>query len=144
MPVIEPAMGPESYKSYVLAQPLDTHWRKATCEEVNCDHFLNGWRVRVENLTPEQLHAAKNSGRHYQEHRIADGETWLGFAAGQPCFRASEHRAPLARPPLYVVRDGDLRGNPRGTKARLHQRPDLWVEDFAEHQQTLADAQQRG
>jgi hypothetical protein len=65
------------------------------------------------------------------------------FEAGQPCFPPAS-TAPLARPELYVVRDGDRRGNPRGTKARLHQRPELWQEDFAEHQQTLADAQQRG
>jgi hypothetical protein len=144
MSAIQPLMGPESYKSYVLAQPIDTHWRRATCEEIGCDHFLNGWQVRVEGLSEEQLQAARNSGRRYQELPIAEGETWLSFAAGQPCFRASEHRAPLVRPPLYVVRDGDFRGNPRGTKARLHQKADFWVEDFAEHQQTLADAQQRG
>jgi hypothetical protein len=144
MAAIEPLMGPESYKSYVLAQPLATHWRKAACEEIGCNHFLNGWQVRVEGLSEEQLHAARNSGRRYQELPIAEGETWLYFAAGQPCFQASQHRAPIGRPPLYVVRDGDRRGNPRGTKPRQHLRPDLWVEDFAEHQQTLADAQQRG
>lgn len=141
---IEPLMGPEHYKSYVLAQPLDTHWRPASCEEVHCPDYLNGWRVRVEGLPGELLHAARTSGRRFTEMRIAEGETWLHFAAGQPCFQAVRHRAPLGRPPLYLVRDGDHRGNPRGTRARLHQRADLWVEDFAEHQDRLADAQKRG
>lgn len=144
MAIREPLMGPESYKSYVLAQPLATHWRPATCEEVGCDHYLHGWQVRVEGLTAEQEHAARNCGRRFEELHIAEGETWLRYEAGQPCFHAGEHRAPLARPPLYVVRDGDRRGNPRQTKARLHQRADLWVEDFAEHQDQLADAQRRG
>jgi hypothetical protein len=144
MAAIEPSMGPESYKSYVISQPLATHWRRATCEEISCPDYVHGWRVRVEGLPPEMLHAARTSGRKHTELPVADGETWLVFEAGQPCFRASEHRAPIGGPPLYVVRDGDRRGNPRGTKARLHQRPDNWVDDFAEHQQTLADAQQRG
>lgn len=140
----EPKMPAQFYKSYVLSQPLDTHWRPATCEEVNCDHFLNGWQVRVEGLSARQEHAARNCGRRFEELSVAEGETWLVFEAGQPCFYATEHRGPLARPPLYVVRDGDRRGNPLGTKARLHQKPDFWVEDFATHQQTLAAAQQRG
>ncbi|WNI19173.1 hypothetical protein [Actinacidiphila sp. ITFR-21] len=144
MASIEPLMGPESYKSYVISQPLATHWRRATCEEVGCDKFANGWRVRVEGLPAEQLNAVRNSGRSYQELRVADGETYLDFAAGQPCFSTTQHRAPLGKAPLYLVRDGDTRGNPRGTRARLHQRPDFWVEDFAEHQQTLADAQRQG
>lgn len=141
---IEPLMGPESYKSYVIAQPLATHWRPATCEEVGCDHFLHGWKVRVEGLPPQLLHDAKTSGRAFTEVSITEGETWLHFAAGQRCFAHFRHRLPVGRPPLYVVRDGDRRGNPRGTKARLHQRADFWVEDFAEHQDNLADAQRRG
>lgn len=141
---IEPRMGPESYKSYVLAQPLSTHWRRATCEEIGCPDWTHGWRVRVEGLSAEKLYLARTEGGRHRELRIAEGETWLEFEAGQPCFRASQHRAPLGRAPLYVVRDGDARGNPRGTKARLHQKAGFWVEDFAEHQQTLADAQQRG
>jgi hypothetical protein len=141
---IEPLMGPESYKSYVLSQPLATHWRAATCEEVGCPDYAKGWQVRVEGLPAELLAAAKASGRQYQEVPVKEGETWLVFPAGQPCFQASRHRAPAGRPPLYLVRDGDHRGNPRGTKYRQHLRPALWVEDFAEHQDKLADAQKRG
>jgi hypothetical protein len=137
-------MGPESYKTYEIRQPLASHFRPATCEEIACPDYVHGWKVRVEGLPAELLHAAKTSGRSYQEMHIAEGETWLHFTAGQPCFRASQHRVAVGRPPLYVVRDGDRRGNPRGTKARLHQKADFWVEDFAEHQDRLADAQRRG
>lgn len=141
---IEPQMGPEAYKTYAIVSPISTHMRRATCEEVGCEHYLNGWRVRVENLTPQMLHDARNSGRKYTEQQIAEGETWLVYPPGQACFKAAEHRAPIGRPPLYLVRDGDHRGNPRGTKARLHQRPGDWVEDFAEHQQALADEIKKG
>lgn len=136
---IQPLMGAAAYKTYSVVSPLSTHFRPATCAEVDCPHYLNGWRVRVEALTPDLLHAARNSGRKYVEQSVAEGETWLVFEAGQDCFKASQHRTRMDRAPLYVVRDGDWRGNPRGTKARLHQRPDHWVEDFAEHQQKLAD-----
>ncbi|OYP14079.1 hypothetical protein CFC35_05800 [Streptomyces sp. FBKL.4005] len=141
---IEPQMGAESYKTYAMVSPLSSHFRPATCAEVDCPHYLNGWRVRVEGLTPQDIHAAKTSGRRWIEQRVADGETWLVFEAGQPCFKASQHRTRVDRPPLYIVRDGDHRGNPRGTKARLHQRAADWQEDFAEHQQKLADEIRKG
>ena len=141
---IQPLMGAAAYKTYSVVSPLSTHFRPATCAEVGCPHYVNGWRVRVEALTPDLLHAARTSGRKYVEQPVAEGETWLVFEAGQDCFKANQHRTRMDRQPLYVVRDGDWRGNPRGTKARLHQRPDNWVEDFAEHQQKLADEIEKG
>ncbi|MGW3144834.1 hypothetical protein ACWDG1_09165 [Streptomyces sp. NPDC001177] len=140
----EPLMDASAYKTYAMVSPLSTHFRPATCEEIGCPHYTNGWRVRVEGLPADLLHAARTSGRKYAEHRIAEGETWLVFEAGQKCFRASDHRTRIDRPPLYVVRDGDHRGNPRGTKARLHQNPGNWVEDFATHQQAIADEIKKG
>lgn len=141
---VEPQMPASAYKTYSIVAPASTHFRKATCAEVDCPRYLNGWRVRVEQLTPELLHAAKTSGRKYSELRVAEGETWLIFEAGQPCFQAGEHRKRLDRPELYIVRDGDWRGNPRGTEARRHARPEHWVEDFSEHQGRLAAAHEKG
>jgi hypothetical protein len=140
----DPLMDAAAYKTYSVVSPLGTHFRPATCAEVDCPHYVNGWRVRVEALTPDLLHAARNSGRKYVEQSVAEGETWLVFEAGQDCFKAREHRTRLDRPPLYVVRDGDHRGNPRGTRARLHQNPGNWVEDFATHQQAIADELKKG
>lgn len=141
---IQPQMPASAYKTYELAAPVATHWRKATCAEIDCPRYLNGWRVHVEQIGPELEHAAKTSGRRYQELRVAEGQTYLVFEAGQPCFQMSEHRKRIEKPELYVVRDGDWRGNPRRTEARQHARPELWVEDFAEHQQGLARVQERG
>jgi len=141
---IQPLMGPEAYKTYEMRSPLATHFRPGTCAEAQCAHYLNGWQVHVEKLTAELLHAAKTSGRKYTEQQLAPGQTYLVFEAGQPCFRHREHRIRVDRPPLYVVRDGDYRGNPRRTKARLHQRPENWVEDFATHQQAIADEIEKG
>lgn len=140
---IEPQMPASAYKTYALAAPLATHWRKATCVEVDCPDYLNGWRVRVEGLDDQLLHDARRYGRH-RELPVAEGETWLVYEAGQPCFRAAQHRKRIERPELYIVRDGDWRGNPRGTQSRRHARPEDWVDDFANHQGRLADAHGRG
>lgn len=139
-----PLMDAAAYKTYALVSPLSSHFRPATCAEVACREYLNGWRVHIEALAPDLREAAAKSGRRYTIDAVAPGHTYLVFAAGQPCFRASQHRKRIDREPLYVVRDGDHRGNPRGTKARLHQRPADWQEDFADHQQRLADEIKKG
>lgn len=141
---IQPLMGPEAYKTYAVVSPLSTHFRPATCAEANCSYHRDGFQVRVEGLAPEVLHAVQHSGRKYTVQTVAEGETYLVFEPGQSCLQQSLHRVPVDRPPLYIVRDGDFRGNPRGTKARLHQNPGDWVDDFATHQQAIADAIQEG
>lgn len=141
---VTPLMAPQAYKTYAVVQPLATHWRPATCAEVDCPHYLNGWRVNNEALTPDLRHAVATSGRKYRLEVISATESWLIFPAGQACFAASQHRIQIGRPPLYVVRDGDWRGNPRGTKARVHVSPDNWLDDFATHQQAIADEIEKG
>lgn len=139
-----PLMSPAAYKTYAMVSPIGSHFRPGTCAETQCPHYLNGWGVRVENLSPELLHDARTSGRKYQEQQIAEGVTYLVFEAGQPCFRVSEHRVRIDRPALYIVRPGDYRVDPRTVKARLHQNPEHWVEDFATHQQAIADEINKG
>lgn len=139
----EPAGPVQAYKTYAIRAPLETHWRPASCAEVDCPHYLHGWRVRVEGLPDELLHAAKTSGRRYSELDVAEGESWLIFEAGQACFQASQHQAPVGRPELYLVRGGDWRGNPTG-EVRQHARPEFWLEDFGEHQQRLAEQIEKG
>jgi len=142
---IAPLMGPESYKTYAVVSPLSTHFRKATCAEADCAYYRDGFQVRVEGLAPQVLHAVQHSGRKYTVQKVAEGETYLAFEAGQPCLRAALHRVRVSdRPPLYVVRDGDWRGNPRRTKDRVHHTPDNWLDDFADHQQRIVDEIAKG
>lgn len=140
----DPLMPAAAYKTYAVVQPLATHWRPATCAEVDCPHYLNGWRTQLETLTPDLREAVRTSGRKHTVASVGPGVTYLVFESGQPCFAASRHRIQVGRPPLYVVRDGDWRGNPRRTRDRVHQRPDLWLEDFAGHQQKIADEIEKG
>lgn len=139
---IQPLGPPQAYKTYSVAQPLATHWRPATCAEAGCLNYLNGWRVRVEGLTPELLHAATSSGRKFTRQDVAEGETWLVFEAGQPCFAASAHRVLTGRPQRFFERGGDWRGNPRGERRELN--PADWLDSFANHQDRLATAIGRG
>lgn len=133
----------QDYKTYQIVSPLSTHWRPATCAEIDCPDYLKGWRVRVEGLPPEMAHTARTCGRKYSELEVTENEHWLVFEAGQSCFRAHQHRALLDKQEIFIVRDGDFRGNPTGN-VRKHTRPDHWVEDFSEHQDKLAQRIQAG
>lgn len=86
-------------------------------------------------------HIRKVAGRRYTERKDPSGMTLFAFDAGQKCFE--KHHVPVGRPELFVVRGGDWRGNPRGERRR-HTRPEFWVEDFALHQQAIADARNKG
>lgn len=133
----------QDYKTYQIVSPLSTHWRPATCVETGCPDYLKGWRIRLEGLPPEMAHAARTTGRKYAELDVTETEHWLVFEAGQPCFRAAEHKALLDKQEIFIARDGDFRGNPSGN-VRRHTRPEDWQEDFAIHQDQLAQRIQQG
>ncbi len=131
-------LGPQTHKQYTVASPRSTHWRSATCAEVECPNYVNGWKVRVEGLPEELLHAAKTSGRRYVVSDAGPDETWLVFEAGQQCF--TPHETQLGRPEIYAVRhDLTSRGRPY-----IHSSADAWLDDFGSHQQMLSDVRERG
>lgn len=139
-----PMADPDAYKTYQVAAPLDTHFRKATCAEVDCPHYLEGWSFHVEamlSLNPRWEHAARNSGRNFAEVSYGEGQTWLIFEAGQPCFAASEHRKRLDRIDRFVIGGGHLAAE---IGRRVEVSPQSFVDDFGENQQNLAEIEQRG
>lgn len=131
---------PSAYQTFSVHRPLATHWRKATCEEVHCPDFERGWRLRVEILDAAQLYDVEHCGRSYQRVQAAEGETWLVFKAGQPCFRASTHRIQVERDALFVLRGGDWRQ--LGDPVKLS--PTSWVDAFGENQDKLRDEVEKG
>lgn len=143
---IPPNMPAVNYKTYEIAAPRKTHWRPATCEEVDCQAMANGWRTAVDESTDlgqKQAHyIRKVSRRSFTEGRSELGLTEFLFGPGQQCF--GTHQVQLGRPEFFLVRGGDYRGNPLGTATRRHTRPDDWVDDFATHQQHIADEIQKG
>jgi hypothetical protein len=133
---IDPQMPAANYKTYSIIRPTTTHWRSATCVEVDCQHYKNGWATTVQRGSDDEA-LIRTLGRRFVETNEPGGFVRFVFYPEQPCFRASAHKVPIEREPLYVVRGGDWRGNPRGEK-RVHSNGEDWVDDFANHQDKLA------
>lgn len=143
---VAPALPAHARKTYSILAPIETHFRPASCADAGCVAHANGWRTVVDeaiDLGQKQAHYIRTlSGRAFNEERTPEGLTAFTFAAGQKCFKA--HAMSLEREPIYVVRDGDHRGNPRGTDPTVYKRPESWVDDFGSHQQRLADRFNQG
>lgn len=143
-----PPMPPQAYKTYGMAMPLRTHWRRATCEEVGCEAYRNGWvstfDVATELGQRQYAYCKEDRSRSFSVQRPMLTLVKFVYPPGSRCFRSDEHRLPLDRPARFYVAEGDFRGNPRGIPVRVHARADDWVEDFSLHQQRLADAIEKG
>lgn len=143
IPPLLPAAG---YKTYQITSPIPTHFAETTCAEVNCTAFEFGWVTRIDESTQlgqqQAYYIRSQSGRKFEVTRDPMGLTLFAFESGQQCF--ATHKRKLDRPEVYSVRDGDWRGNPFGTRPTIHTRPEYWVEDFAEHQQGVADRMNQG
>jgi hypothetical protein len=138
---IEPNLPAAAFQTYAISTPHDTAV-KAACEQVGCEARQHGWQTLIDETTDlgaQQATYIRTAARRiYTERPGPGGLTEFRFEPGQRCF--ADHQT---RPEIYVVRDGDWRGNPTG-RTRTHARPADWVEDFAEHQQQLADNTERG
>jgi hypothetical protein len=138
---LTPTVGAEHMRSFRIEAPVNTHWRKATCAEVQCPHYLHGWWSEFDESTElgqfQASYVRTSSGRGFRESRTEAGLTRFEFLPGQTCFRSDEHHTRDEDiPELYVVRDGDWRGNPRRTTP-LRLGPDGWVNEFGENQERL-------
>lgn len=144
----EPLGSPEGYKTYAISAPLATHWRKASCEEIDCEHWRNGWQSIVDEKDARGMAVAryirKESGRGFHTERLEDGRTCFIFLPGQMCFSAGSdsHRVQI-REENFILRSGDYRGNPDGRSLTFPGARD-WVDDFGEHQDRIATAIERG
>jgi hypothetical protein len=135
-----------AFKTYALSLPKQTHYRKATCQEVDCEAYANGWVTKIDVTTDLGQRQAKyirdHSGRTFQDvTAIGSPVREFMFPSGQQCF--ADHQVPLERDPIFVVRDGDWRGNPTGRRMQ-HAKAQDWIDDFGEHQQNIADAKEKG
>lgn len=131
--MIVPSLPSQHFKTYEIIAPLSTHYRKATCAEVKCGAYTNGWKTIVPSDSPQAQYIRTMSGRKFVEKRgESAGLTEFTFYAGQQCFGSDQHRVPLEREPIYVARGGDARGNPLRER-RVHANASDWQEDFAGH-----------
>jgi hypothetical protein len=150
---VQPVGPASAYKTFTVAAPIGTHWRDASCAEVECEARRHGWRTVVDEATElgqrqagyirrECLSVLAPAQPEDQRRRYVEttehGMTVFTFPAGQTCFEA--HKVPLERPEFYVVREGDWRGNPRGIAPRRMSGPDPWLNEFGEHQDRISRA----
>lgn len=139
---IQPALPVGAMQTYGLVNPRQTHTKPATCQQVECAAYAGGWVTTVDvatDLGAQQANYIRNrSGRSFTWSQ-AGSMVSFEFPAGQACF--ASHSVSLERPPVAFKRGGDWRGF--ASQPRV-MRPDDWVDDFATHQQNLADTREKG
>lgn len=142
-------VGPtNAYQTYAIRTALSTHYRSATCAEIDCPDYIHGWYLKIEGTPPDLIYAATHSGRHY-----TIGELWtkdtgeafqaLIFEAGQPCFRADTHVKSLDRPEFFYRGPGDFRSFST-RKAFKFDKPEHFVDSMATDLDRLKSKLERG
>lgn len=143
---VAPLGSPAAYKTYGARMPLSSHWRPATCEEVGCKAYRNGWVTTVDTTTDLGLrqfeYCSHDKTRSYHMQRVSLTLVKFVYKPGNRCFRSRDHRVPLERPAVLTVRGGDWRA--ATSQPVVHTRAEFWVEDFSGHLDSLATARQRG
>lgn len=139
---ILPALPVAAMKTYSIDAPMGTHFRAATCVEVECVHRERGWRTLVDETTElgqrQADYIRRHAGRHFTEAR-EEGMTRFDFPAGQACFRT--HQVRVDRPEIFSVAGGDFRG--RTTEPRILPAHG-WVEDMQADFDRLKTIHERG
>lgn len=105
---VAPKIPAEKMTSFEISAPVSTHWRRATCAEVGCADFENGWTTPTAPLLEGERDRLRAMGYRFAEIP-GDAGPVLMFEAGQPCFRASLHRVRRDREEVFLQRAGDWR-----------------------------------
>jgi len=106
---VEPAGPAAAYQTYRVDTPSDVTI-VATCQQVGCDHWRNGWDTIVDEATVIGANQAGfirrgGTGRTFRElGRNTEGMTVFRFGPYQRCF--ADHRT---RPQQLLVVSGDWR-----------------------------------
>lgn len=138
---------PGAYQTYEATAPLETHWRPATCAEVECKAFMQGWTHDAPPGSPgefriRQVYDAEIRRGAVTTTKLENGFLRFNFPAGTACFRRVWHKLPLERPALFTVRSGDWRGT--DGVIREFSKPEDWVDHFATHQENISKLADRG
>lgn len=141
-----PNLPTRAYQTFQVKAPKGA-FRSASCEEVECQHSVKGWKMVLDlssELGLKQAHYIKHqSGRKYTvEGQTPEGMVTLLFPGNQPCFQ--EHKVRTDLPETFLVKGGDFRGNPLKTATRVHKRAEFWVEEFQTNQDRIARAIEKG
>ncbi len=139
----EPVLPVTAMQTYSISQPLSTHWRKATCKEVNCEHMEKGWRTTVQTNSDDEALLVR-AIRAWKLNAIItheNGFTTYTFTPGQECLKRNAHRVQIGRESVHVQRDGDWRGNP-GQQQTM--RAEDWLDSFMNSTDKVQTLKERG
>ena len=144
---MQPQLPADAMKTYSVSAPRATHFRRASCSEVECANQASGWKTAIDESTDlgkqQAFYIRNRQSRHFTEDRNQQpGLTVFTFEAGQECFAGHEVR--IDKPEIYLVKGGDWRGNPRGLQTVKHASAADWVDDFANHQDQLSSRLNQG
>lgn len=135
---IAPVAGPGAYQSFITR----ARWRTATCAEVGCGQWREGWVTTVDESTQlgreQGDYVRHHSGRRYRERRTETGWTAFEFHPGQTCFAAARHMIQADEPGFGFLVPGDHRATTGPVKA--YDRLDQMVDDFRTHTDRIAAA----
>ena len=141
-----PKLGAQCYKSYSWRQPLETHFRRVSCADVQCADYRKGWVTLVDTATElgqrQFDYLTRDASRSPHMEKTGTSLVSFTYPPGSQPFDSTrhEHYRPIGYDPVTLVTGGDWRGNPRRTEPRIMRTAD-WICDFAEHQEKLARAQ---
>ena len=113
---------------YSIKAPIATHWRGATCEEVDCRKNIMGWETHC-NIGTElgknqvaYIRAGK-SGRRYTERTDVEGIVIFSFGPGQQCFTTHSKKIPEM---------GHILLREVGGQRQVISEPERWMWEFNE------------
>lgn len=143
--IFAPDLMPDQVKTYEIEQELV----EVTCEDAFCHDYLFGFVTRVDETTDlgqRQAHFIRHDkSREHLEESDESGLTRFTFPPGTKCF------APPDRPRHTKPQEGTERlleyvGDWRGVAGSFieHDRAEVFLQSWAEHQQRLKDAIERG
>lgn len=91
-------------KVFQATWPKSSHWRAATCEEVECPHYVLGWVTRVIIGSDNDMYIRADRKRKYKVAKEGEFHAYY-FEAGQQCFRAEAgaHYMRLERGPWLTI-----------------------------------------
>jgi hypothetical protein len=106
---------------YRALRPLATHWREATCAEVDCPNHLFGWKTILPATDQANLALIRRSGLSFKEEPDGALVAFI-FEPGQTCFEgmAKKHRTRLERDPIFL-------------RNREKMAPLQWIENMNDH-----------
>lgn len=143
------ALNLETHRTFSVVTPPDTHTEPATCEQVNCQRWSEGFAVLLDTSTQGGRDRydwiyANPGGRQW--YRTVEGDvTRLDYPPGNRCY--DQHRRILDKPAVLLVRKGahsDRRVVDRLPVERRHVNGADFMDDLRTHTDSVLEHQRKG